>query len=112
MAAAKTFVATRSVFQGHTSKKVLTTLDMEFKKSAGKNRNWGDDPKRLKLVEVFVYASMVKALFESGKVRNVISAKRCIKLHLETREKDRKIRIADSSEALVLGEFYEVSITV
>lgn len=91
---------------------MLTTLHKVSEASAKKNQSLRAGPKRLKIVEVFVYTSVVSALFDSGAVPNVMCAKLCSELHLETRVTDRKMRTADGLEACVLGEVHELPITV
>lgn len=110
--AAKAAIAARPTFRANAKNKVLTTLDTEFETSAKKNQNSSHDPNRLMLVEAVVNKSVVRALFDSKAVRDVMSARLCSELHLENTEADRKLRINEGSEACALGRVHEIPITV
>lgn len=59
---------------------------------------------------MFVYESVIRALFDSGAVPNVMFAKLCSELHMKSKETFRKMRMADGLEAFVLG--HEILIPV
>lgn len=89
-----------------------TRLGTESKHFARNNRNSRSDTKILNLVEMSVYASVVKALFDYDAALNVISTKTCRDMVLDTRETDRKMRIADGLEACVLEGVHGVRIAM
>lgn len=71
-----------------------------------------DDPKSLKLVVVSLFGTAVIVLFDSGAVSSVMSAKLCSGLQLLVQETGRRTKMADGSEAWVIGEVSNVLVTV
>lgn len=75
-------------------------------------RNTTDDAKRLELVEIIVFETVVRALLDSGAVPNVMSVNICSPLHLEPHETNRIMKMADGTETGVVGKVTKIAITI
>lgn len=91
---------------------MLNAMEDQTKKLQRVARNSVDNIKSLKLVEVSVYNLVMRDLFDSVAVSSVMSARLCGELHLQRKDTNRKVQMADSSEAGVLEELNNDLITV
>lgn len=64
------------------------------------------------MVEVIVFGTVVRDLFDSGAVPDVMFADLCSRLHLEPPKTNRRMKVADGTETGVVGEVTKVAITV
>lgn len=102
----------RRIFRGHPGKRVFAALEesIDSKKNITARKN-GNDPKGLKVVELAVYDTVKRALFDSRAEPNVMSADLCTRLHPLTSPTDRKMKMADDTERAVVGEVTIVPVT-
>lgn len=94
-------------------KRVLVTLN-NYSNSGGTvdGRKKIDDSERLKLVEVTVFETLMRAVFHFCAVTNVMCGDLCSRLQFKTHSKYRKIKIAVRTEKEVIDEVTKVAATV
>lgn len=103
----------RRIFHGLTGQRVLVAMGKcSISRRIINDQNRTDDTKPLNMVEVIVFGTVVRALFDSSAVSNVMSVHLCSRLHLEPHQKNRRIMMVDETETGFVGEMTRVAITV
>lgn len=101
-------LAAAKLFSGRRVQRLLAAIEESDNKTCPEKYN----PKRLNLVEIHVYGTAVRTLFDSDAISNVMFVALCRNFHLPPKATSRRIRMADGRKAHLLREIEDVSILI